>query len=232
MNIFVLNSDPRIAAQEHLDKHIVKMPIEYAQLLSTAHRLLDGRLEERLTPEGRKKKFWLLGDERLVLKDFDVMLSNDDEIKGQLVKVRKLVIENPMCYGMSHQNHPCAIWARESNTNYLWLFRLLQETCIEYTHRYGRIHKTWTDVKDFLSHPPRNIAAGDLTPFPQAMGEEFKVPNDPISAYKNYYLGAKVDFARWTNRPTPGWFRERTKNYDSTIFERTSEANRRANQSA
>ena len=29
-------------AKWHIDKHIVKMPIEYAQLLSTAHRVLDG----------------------------------------------------------------------------------------------------------------------------------------------------------------------------------------------
>lgn len=222
MNIFALDNDPKLAAQMHLDKHIVKMPIEYAQLLSTAHRLLDGRLEERLTPEGRKKKFWLLGNERLVLKDFEVMLTNDDEAKGQLVKVQKLVIENPKCYGISHMNHPSAIWARESDANYRWLFRLLQETSAEYQHRYGRIHKTWTDVKDFLSQPPRNIAAGDLTEFRQAMGEEFKVPNDPITAYQNYYVGAKAPFARWTNRPTPAWFKARTKDFDVSIFERTT----------
>ena len=40
MNIFYLNEDPRIAGEEHCDKH-VKMTIEYCQLLSTAHRVLD-----------------------------------------------------------------------------------------------------------------------------------------------------------------------------------------------
>ncbi len=36
MNIFVLDNDPRIAAQAHADKHVVKMILESAQMLSTA----------------------------------------------------------------------------------------------------------------------------------------------------------------------------------------------------
>lgn len=36
MNIFILDRDPKVAAQFHCDQHIVKMAIEYAQLLSTA----------------------------------------------------------------------------------------------------------------------------------------------------------------------------------------------------
>jgi hypothetical protein len=42
MNIFYLDEDPKICAQYHCDKHVVKMIIEYAQLFSTAHRVLDG----------------------------------------------------------------------------------------------------------------------------------------------------------------------------------------------
>jgi len=40
MNIFVLDEDPKICAQYHCDKHVVKMCLEYAQLLSTTVRLL------------------------------------------------------------------------------------------------------------------------------------------------------------------------------------------------
>lgn len=36
MNIFVLNEDPVICAQLHCDKHVVKMPLETAQMLCTA----------------------------------------------------------------------------------------------------------------------------------------------------------------------------------------------------
>ena len=42
MNIFYLHNDPEVAASYHCDKHCVKMILESAQLLSTAHRILDG----------------------------------------------------------------------------------------------------------------------------------------------------------------------------------------------
>ena len=42
MNIFYLNKDPKIAAIQHNDKHCVKMILEYAQMLSTAHIECDG----------------------------------------------------------------------------------------------------------------------------------------------------------------------------------------------
>jgi hypothetical protein len=60
MNIFVVDKDPIIAARSLLDKHIVKMPLETAQLLSTNHRFLDG-VESR-TP--RNRKTYILEDER------------------------------------------------------------------------------------------------------------------------------------------------------------------------
>lgn len=42
MNIFYLDRNPKIAAEMHCDKHVVKMILESAQMLSTAHRILDG----------------------------------------------------------------------------------------------------------------------------------------------------------------------------------------------
>lgn len=41
MNIFYLSNDPKKCAAYHVDKHVVKMILEYSQLLSTAHRILD-----------------------------------------------------------------------------------------------------------------------------------------------------------------------------------------------
>jgi len=43
MNIFYLCHNTDECAKAHVDKHVVKMILEYAQLLSTAHRLLDGK---------------------------------------------------------------------------------------------------------------------------------------------------------------------------------------------
>ena len=42
MNFFYLDEDPWTSIEYHCDKHIVKMPTEYKQMLCTAHRVLDG----------------------------------------------------------------------------------------------------------------------------------------------------------------------------------------------
>jgi len=64
MNIFYLDNDPKICAQKHNDKHVVKMILEYGQLMSTAHRVLDGVEYYGKTANGRNIKRWLLPDER------------------------------------------------------------------------------------------------------------------------------------------------------------------------
>lgn len=48
MNIFYLDKCPQKAAQYHCDKHVVKMVLETAQLLSTAHRVLDNPTDDIL----------------------------------------------------------------------------------------------------------------------------------------------------------------------------------------
>ena len=42
MNIFYLDHDVYQCAQFHVDKHVIKMILEYSQILSTTHRILDG----------------------------------------------------------------------------------------------------------------------------------------------------------------------------------------------
>ena len=44
MNIFFLHMNPRVAAEYHCDKHVVKMIIETAQLLYSAHWMLNSPL--------------------------------------------------------------------------------------------------------------------------------------------------------------------------------------------
>ena len=58
MNIFYLHEDPDVSAKMHCDKHVVKMIIEYAQLMSTAHRILDGEEYEGRTKIGRRIRRW------------------------------------------------------------------------------------------------------------------------------------------------------------------------------
>jgi len=53
MNLFILHEDPVIAAQMQCDKHIPKMVVESGQMLSTAHRVLDGILDRRPSKSGK-----------------------------------------------------------------------------------------------------------------------------------------------------------------------------------
>ena len=41
MNIYFLDEDPKLCAQAHCDKDVIKMILEYAKIMSTAHRVLD-----------------------------------------------------------------------------------------------------------------------------------------------------------------------------------------------
>ena len=44
MNIFLLHLNPKLAAEYHCDKHVIKMIIETAQLLYCAHHVVDAEL--------------------------------------------------------------------------------------------------------------------------------------------------------------------------------------------
>lgn len=180
MNIFYLNENPQLCAQQHLDKHVVKMILEYAQLLSTAHRLLDGKQYIAKTEAGRNIKRWKLDNPML----------------------------ESLLFKASHINHPSAIWARKNMQNYMWLAELLEETCREYTHRYGKVHSVERTglMQTLKNNFPNNIAIGPFTEPTPAMPEECKVAGDSITSYKKYYIEKKAHFARWTNREIPTWF--------------------------
>lgn len=108
-------------------------------------------------------------------------------------------------YKLTHHNHPCSIWARATRSNYEWLLTHHVAMLDEYTHRYGRIHKT-AEHLDHWVRGVRSVPYGDLTPFAQAMPEELRVPGDAVRAYRAYYNRDKVAFATWKNRPIPEWW--------------------------
>lgn len=179
MNIFYLHNDTQTCAQEHVDKHVVKMILEYAQLLSTAHRMLDGT-EYIDASSGRKIRRWKL---------------TDDYIETKLFKA-------------SHINHPSAIWCRQNVNNYMWLSELLEETCKEYTHRYGKVHSVEKSglMQILKNNFPKNLSEGQFSEPPPAMPDECKVPGNAIQSYRNYYIMKKNHFAKWKNRPVPDWY--------------------------
>ena len=86
MNIFVLDQDINKCAQYHVDRHVVKMITESAQMLSTAARL----------------------------------------------------VGIDAGYKITHQNHPCTKWSRNSLSNWLWLKDLAKSLNEEWKFRYNQ----------------------------------------------------------------------------------------------
>lgn len=159
------------------------MILEYSQLLSTAHRVLDGRETTVKSKTGRNVKRWVLNDER-----------------------------ESILYSATHVNHPSAVWCRQSSANYMWLAELLEECCKEYTYRYGKIHKVESSglMQTLKNIFPKNITEKPFTQPTPAMPDECKVVGDSIQSYRNYYVMNKSHLWSWkgkiNRRTEPNWF--------------------------
>ena len=149
MNIFILDKEVEKCAEYHCDKHVIKMILESAQMLSAVVRL------------------------------------NGHDIG----------------YKLTHKNHPCTIWARESLSNYNWLVRLTRLLNYEYRYRYEKDvnHKSYDLVKTL---PIPDLPDIGLTPFAQAMPDQYKNKN-AVKAYRDYYINEKSSFLTWTKRKKP-----------------------------
>ena len=160
MNVFFLSHDPHEAAQMMHDKHVVKMILETAQILSAvAHR----------------HGFWSGG-----------------------------------YYAPTHQNHPCTLWAGDSEANASWLVDHGYALLNEYTHRYGKAHASGSVIdKFYMEYVNQVFPNTQWTPPAQAMPEQYRVPGNAVQAYRNYYLGEKITQSRWTRRPVPAIFEDK-----------------------
>ena len=167
MNRFIIDHHPAAIAKSLCDQHIVKMPLEEAQMLSTAVR-------------------HHAGDE----------YADDNNI-----------------YKTAYMNHPCTIWARECRENYVYAVVLLEAMSDEYTHRYGKVHKSSLLLPAFKSATEYVPANGEgLTAHPQCFsGFDQLKTNElwPITAYRRFYRVDKLKFARYNKgREMPHWLKQ------------------------
>ena len=152
MNIFFLDKSPKKAAQYQCDKHVVKMILESAQIMSAVHHLT--------------------GNSR------------------------------PELYRLTHQNHPCVLWLKESKTHYQWLFEHYKALCNEYTYRYNKKHKSEM-LASILSEIPIELPDKEFSWSLKVTDNDIV---DVILSYRQYYInkyrsmkmtwknGAKPDF--------------------------------------
>ena len=112
-------------------------------------------------------------------------------------------------YGSTHKKHPCTLWIQESKKNWIWLQQYGIHLCEEYTHRYGKTHKTESIIRAL---PIPELPDIPLTPFAQAMPEEYRC-EDVVLAYRRYYCRGKGYMNKglgplWNKDPSkkPYWY--------------------------
>lgn len=136
MNLFYLDKDPVEAAKMQCDRHVVKMIVESAQMLSTAHRMLDGNLITTKTKTGRKGRHYELPDAR-----------------------------EQLLYKAVHYHHPCTVWTMKSNNNYNWHWVHFAALCDEYTYRYGRSTKQMNYLGKLYMNYPETYTLARYLPY-------------------------------------------------------------------
>jgi len=111
-------------------------------------------------------------------------------------------------YKSTHQKHPCVLWVEDSYANFVWLKKLAIALNAEYKYRFEKTsnHKSIAVLEEISGY---QYESRGLTEFAQAMPEKYKVPGNPVLAYRQFYLGEKMHFAKWTRRRIPSWVHER-----------------------
>lgn len=132
----------------HTDKHVVKMVLETAQILSTTQP------------------------------------------------------DHPMAYKLTHVNHPACVWTRHCPANTLWTWRMGMSLCREYTHRYGKKHKSQSVIEALYPEQAHGRSTQQARCYPMS----YDLPT-VVQGYRRYYLLEKLDNATYTNRKPPVWAR-------------------------
>ncbi|MEJ5349860.1 MAG: pyrimidine dimer DNA glycosylase/endonuclease V [Desulfosoma sp.] len=124
-------------------------------------------------------------------------------------------------YKPTHTKHPCVLWAEESFDNVRWLMRLTRALNAEYKYRF---QKTQDHASIHVLQQVKSLRFESLglTPFAQAMPDKYKVPEDPVAAYRRFYVGEKLKFATWTRRRKPPWLKDFISEYWETAKAVTS----------
>lgn len=184
MNIFVLSFNTKDAAQQHCDKHVIKMILETTQLLYMC---------------------WCICGNNDWRTKLENELENNETLLNMQNNNQKVNFKTYKC-GKGHLNHPCSKWVRESVDNYKWLCSLGLELCKEKMHRWpkNKQHTCLGHLEVLCKNIPDNIPKLEMTKFATAMPDKYK-ENCVVTSYKTYYNEDKQNLFKWTNRTTPCW---------------------------
>jgi hypothetical protein len=181
LNIFVLSRNVNLCAQSHCDQHVVKMPLETAQLLSTALHETDAAAWNTLNKQGLAYRpthlnhpcalwtrqcinnyLWLCALGLALSREYTYRFGGSASPDGDV----------PAADGASGTAHKC-------------------EAVIDALRRAA----------------PPLARLRCVTPFALAVPDDCML-GDPVASYRRYYVEHKSAFARWTRREPPEWYAE------------------------
>lgn len=183
MNLFFLDHDLDKCAEYHIDKHVGKMQLEAAQLMTTTlwvDKYL-GFIPRKLTSE-----------ELGVLND----------VKRVTPPINERVFTR---YLFTHPNHPSAIWARSSLEHHYWIINYINALNKETMWRGNKSHASCAEANRMPE--PTNLPDKGWTTPALAMPDELK-SDDAVASYRMFYMLDKAPFASWKVRGKPYWWNE------------------------
>lgn len=115
-------------------------------------------------------------------------------------------------YKPTHKNHPCSVWAKENNKNWIWLYDhtgdLFDEFCkIKLREKDHGCYSVWYKLLDHYNYIPKS---NFMTPFAQCI-TPYEGMIDHGNVYDNYkhYMVHKWNNDKrkptWGNRNLPNW---------------------------
>lgn len=205
MNIFPIERTPSgepcpiESARVQCDQHAQKMYLESAQMLSTAHRLLDGTVQMVPSTDKSGNLVYLKSGKLRVKKHWKLADDREDAM-----------------YLAVHPKHPTTLWTMESAENYDWHYAHFVELLLEFERRHGKMPKTVV-MREILKRRPKNIPNVPATPiklamkqFPQCVVRDRDGVIDVVESYRNFYIEDKERFATWKKgRSAPEWWTAR-----------------------
>jgi len=184
MNLFFLSVDPEECAQQHCDKHVVKMILELTQMLYTAHHV-------HKTPT------------EVLPIDCYRSISNIKHPTALWVRTSK---ENYnytclVAYYLSKEYTHRYSRVHSCDKHIHWLINNIPVITIIKDIDYSSKKFSYSAGFDRYS----------LTKIPLAMPEVY-YSHDTIKSYREYYINEKKYFAKWTKRNVPYWFNDKISN--------------------
>lgn len=175
MNIFILSENPIDAAQMLHNRHVVKMILESAQMISCTIRA---------KPNGEK-----------FFNDWSHIIKQEIDEPDFVIETIHSLLK------ITHQNHPANVWLREKPENFYWLTRHLSALLDEYFFRFEKIHEYRQNATLYLLFAKKCMEieyGSDISDWPKPSDFElcmptcYKSPHSATQSYQNYYIREKL----------------------------------------